>query len=393
MNKYKRRTQILFQIIVSAISIIIIGVIIGVVFTLSGNGSETVSSENSGIISSISNPVIRETSEKPLIDYSNKATTKKLLKTEITTKKYVTSTLSTTEISNIEETSSSTEIFRIESLSSTLTFRVNQTQETGTNNEIFPKECGKSSKVIGGEIVEENVIPFIVLIKVIGKQNIFTCGGSIIHKNWILTAGHCTKGITYENINLTQIIMGNTRLDIKDEGEFQLGITGVFNHPNYNSTSYQILHDIALIRLNESIVFSEYVQPVCVGTYRPQVNDTVYLAGWGEYISDEGLSTYLRRSELTIGENEQCYLTEVEALSGFCTTSNSDANQPCQGDSGGPVYKYEERFTLYGIVSYGFSSDCTLPSVHATASDHLSWILTTIQNFDSHHLQIITNYL
>lgn len=48
-----------------------------------------------------------------------------------------------------------------------------------------------SSRIVGGEEASENQFPHQVALYRFGQ---FNCGGSIIRKNWVLTAAHCVDG-------------------------------------------------------------------------------------------------------------------------------------------------------------------------------------------------------
>lgn len=47
------------------------------------------------------------------------------------------------------------------------------------------------NKIVGGSDALKNSAPYQVSIQVEGKHN---CGGVIIHKKFVLTAGHCING-------------------------------------------------------------------------------------------------------------------------------------------------------------------------------------------------------
>jgi hypothetical protein len=57
-------------------------------------------------------------------------------------------------------------------------------------------------------------------------------------------------------------------------------------HELYNPDNNVQHHDIALIRLNETVTFTDHIQPICLPKtqnmmQKDLVNDTMVIAGWG----------------------------------------------------------------------------------------------------------------
>ena len=105
------------------------------------------------------------------------------------------------------------------------------------------------------------------------------CGATILNNNTLLTATFCIDDLP----NYNQIIVG--KYDLNDNStEYQqlLNINRTFFHPDFGISVY---YDIAIIKTNEVIQFSDAVQPICL-PYKPSVDENfrknlaVDIVGW-----------------------------------------------------------------------------------------------------------------
>lgn len=92
--------------------------------------------------------------------------------------------------------------------------------------------------------------------------------------------GHCVKGQTLENaVTLKYVRLGeydietdsdciqefNGQLDCADP-PVDYAIEQIIPHPQYNPTNPSKHHDLALLKLNESVKYSDFIQPICLPT-------------------------------------------------------------------------------------------------------------------------------
>jgi hypothetical protein len=92
------------------------------------------------------------------------------------------------------------------------------------------------------------------------------------------------------------------------------------------------MHDIALLRLSEPLIFTPFIRPICL----PSVDDIVkhgertLVTGWGS-TQDTGQYRYLREVEVPIQSNDQCGFQSISwktiLCAGLCENSTCDACQ------------------------------------------------------------------
>src|SRR5690606_31309448 len=94
--------------------------------------------------------------------------------------------------------------------------------------------------IVGGVEATPGEFPFIVSLQSSWQGH--TCGGSLIRKDWVLTAAHCVEGGM-----IRRIFVGVH--DIRDTRQAEsFTPVRIVRHPNYNSRN--IDYDFALIKLS-----------------------------------------------------------------------------------------------------------------------------------------------
>ena len=80
------------------------------------------------------------------------------------------------------------------------------------------------------------------------------CGGSVIATNWILTAAHCTDGLSSDILVVTVGHLKRARNAASRELGFQeFLVSGIVDHPKWDGRN--VLSDISLLKLKGHITF------------------------------------------------------------------------------------------------------------------------------------------
>lgn len=200
------------------------------------------------------------------------------------------------------------------------------------------------------------------------------CGGSIISKDVILTAAHCT-------IYATKQMSVRVGSSIRETGGIVHRVKDAVRHEKYDTNSYgSPVNDLALLRLESVIEFGETTR--IVGLFdqdEEAVDGTIStISGWGTTI-DNGVehSEVLRAVDVFIVSKTKCYEAYLQEFNGIperqiCAGFPEGGKDTCQGDSGGPlVIKGRQA----GIVSWG--NGCArkgYPGVYTEVASYRNWI-------------------
>ncbi|XP_067234851.1 chymotrypsinogen A-like [Chanodichthys erythropterus] len=240
--------------------------------------------------------------------------------------------------------------------------------------------CGRaplSDRIVGGENATAGSWPWQVSIHVIGFGH--NCGGTLITKDWVLSAAHC-----FQNFGVSNTLMYFGRLNQSSSNPKETSRTAsrIIRHPNYNGSTFD--SDIALIQLNSSVNFSDYIKPVCLAAAGSVFNAGTesWVTGWGRLQYGGQIPDTLQEVTIPIVNNTDCDKA-YEGINISITSNmicagllNQGGKSSCQGDSGGPmVSKKDSLWIQSGIVS--FSKGCArpkYPGVYSRVSQYQNWI-------------------
>ncbi|KAK7175097.1 hypothetical protein R3I93_002102 [Phoxinus phoxinus] len=242
--------------------------------------------------------------------------------------------------------------------------------------------CGqapRNTKIVGGENAGVGSWPWQASLHKISFPGHF-CGGSLINKDWVLSAAHCFQTISGFNV---KIYLGRQLQSGSNPNEVSRTVTQLITHPNYSSTTQN--NDIALLQLSSPVTFSDYIRPVCLAAAGSAFGGGTasWITGWGKLKSaDTSLPNTLQEVQVPIVNNSVCDKAYGGKITSnmMCAGVNEGGKDSCQGDSGGPmVSKNDSLWIQSGIVSFG--EGCALakfPGVYARVSQYQSWISSQI---------------
>jgi len=231
--------------------------------------------------------------------------------------------------------------------------------------------CGDlhASKIVNGHQIDITTRPWQIFLLIGPSSEMTMCGGSIVSKNWIITAAHCIDGKTESDLS---IYAGHSESPLQDYYNTPVTrtVSQIIIHEQYNHFSKD--NDIALLKLSSPLDFGSGIQPICMPTSAtvPDAGTTCAVTGWGATSSGGAASPTLLEVSVPIlsdcGDNS---VTEHMICAGY----QEGGEDACQGDSGGPLAcKHNNAYYLDGVVSFG--TECALPNYPGVYTKVASYI-------------------
>ncbi|XP_052891151.1 serine protease gd-like [Anopheles moucheti] len=223
----------------------------------------------------------------------------------------------------------------------------------------------------------------------------YICGSTIITKQHLVTAAHCM----YDSLGVARqaddiiTVPGMYNIDNFFDADLQeRKVSTIFIHDDYYFDESGLGDsDIAVIKVDQPIVYTSLVRPICVWSESGNLEQIVgvkgFVSGWG--ITENGDAKYPSYVTPTVVDRKSCSRNLGKFITGsaplFC--GDGHGSVPCTGDSGsGLVIKRGQKYYLRGIVSFGqydpetLICDVTKYVVYTDIAAFYSWLLKAVRS-------------
>ncbi|XP_005191781.1 serine protease SP24D [Musca domestica] len=225
-----------------------------------------------------------------------------------------------------------------------------------------------SGRIVGGLDAYEGQFPHQISLRRSGSH---TCGGSIISRNYILTAAHC---VVYEDEEGAYHALDASLYTIR-AGSVNRLMGGVVKqvvqitvHEDYGN----FINDVALLKLESPLIFSNNIAPIPLASAETPVGSPIGISGWGRLKTGGDIPVKLQYNTLESISKLKCFTSIFMSSDALICLAHTSGNGACNGDSGGPATYNGELVGVAGFVVSGCGT--SNPDGYAKVFYHVEWI-------------------
>jgi len=242
------------------------------------------------------------------------------------------------------------------------------------------EEIERPGRIVNGRDVLPGEIKYQAALIKPGGFNF--CGGTLIKEGWVLTAGHCTVGLSASGVN---VVLGTRDLNKANNPTFKVKKIHKYN---YDSATKQ--GDLSIMELESKPyqgrmdLSEEKMDAVDLpkADFDPSGRSCT-VSGWGRLESGGwDKPKYMQKVDVVVPTNAVCgqmlpaHLPWDAKTDSMICAGGADKDA-CQGDSGGPLVCSDDEGNKYitGIVSWGVGCATEgVPGVYTNVRKYLTWI-------------------
>lgn len=167
------------------------------------------------------------------------------------------------------------------------------------------------------------------------QGKVYKCGGTLIDQRHVLTSAHCV--VVQRNrrpLAAGDVTIQLGKLDLDDDKDYVqiMNVSEIRIHEEFGTH----MNDIALLVLSSSVVYSDYVIPICIESIQTaKANDLEgrrgWTVGWGETEGGK-LSKVLKTAQMPVVNNTVCVQSDSQLYGRFISDKVF-----CAGDQNGMV--------------------------------------------------------